>query len=76
MENGFDYSAELFGRAALSLEREGYFLTAFGVGILKDAVAFWVSDGLVPVTYGEFWKNLDSLVGFMIDEILYGKVSV
>jgi hypothetical protein len=44
-----------------------------GVGILKDAVTFWVSDGLVPVTYGEFWKNLDSLVGFMIDEILYGK---
>lgn len=73
MENGFDYSAELFGQAALSLEKQGYFLTAFGVGILWDAVAFWTEHTVMPVTYGEFWKNLDNLENFMIDEILYGE---
>jgi hypothetical protein len=73
MENDFNYPTELFAQAAISLEMQGYCLTMLGVGILKDAVTFWVSDGLVPVTYGEFWKNLENLVGFMIDEIVHGK---
>lgn len=76
MESNFSYSTELFAQAAISLEKQGYFLTIPGVGMLKDAVTFWVSDASEPVTYGEFWKNLDNLVAFMIDEILYGKVSV
>ena len=72
MEN-FDYTWNLFIQASWRLERDGFWLTEHGVNVLRNAAQFWTEHTVMPVTYGEFWKNLDNLVNFMIDEILYGE---